>query len=380
MCHARRPTRRASLILPLLALPALIGCSGEPAALPEPDAAATAAVVAAPGAPRLSVIRAVDRLFNDPALGETRAVLVLRNGSVVAERYAPPYSAQTRFLGWSLSKCVTGLMIGLLVSDGRLRLDETPPVPAWQRPGDPRGEITLRQLLQMRSGLRHSESADPRYTADTVRMLYLDGRDDMAGYAEAQPLEAVAGSRFEYSTATSVILADLAGRILSESSEPAARRQIVGDYLRTRLFEPARLGSMQPEFDAAGTFIGGTMLHATARDWARLGELFRNGGAVRGAQVLPRGWITFMTSPSPRNPAYGAQLWLNRKSSTGGDALFPDQGPRDLFGCVGHQGQYVLVSPSQQLTVVRLGKTDDEARPALRNRLAELVAVFPRQP
>ncbi len=380
MSLARRPTHRASLILPLLALPALIGCgSGQPDALPQPNAAATAAVVAAPGAARGGVIRAVDRLFTDPAVGETRAVLILREGKVVAERYAAPYSAKTRFLGWSMSKCVTGLMIGLLVSDGRLRLDETAPVPAWQRPGDPRGEITLRQLLQMRSGLRHSESADPRYNADTVRMLYLDGRDDMAGYAEAQPLEAEAGSRFEYSTATSVILADLAARTLSESQDPAARRRVVGDYLHTRLFEPARLTSMQPEFDAAGTFIGGTMVQATARDWGRLGEFLRNGGAVAGAQVLPRGWIAFMTTPSPRNPAYGAQLWLNRKPSVGNEALFPGRAPSSLFGCVGHQGQYVLVSPSQRLTVVRLGKTDDEARGPLRSRLAELIELFPVQ-
>ena len=374
-----RPTRRAPLILPLLALPALIGCGQtQPDPLPEPGAGATAAVVSGPGVARSRLIRAIDRLFTDPAVGQTRAVMVLRNGKVVAERYAAPYSPQTRFLGWSMSKCVTGLMIGLLVSDGRLRLDETAPVPAWQRPGDPRGEITLRQLLQMRSGLRHSETADPRYAADTVRMLYLDGRDDMAAYAEAQPLEAEAGSRFEYSTATSVILADLAARTLSESGDPAARRQTVADYLRTRLFDPLRMSSMQPEFDAAGTFIGGTMLHATARDWAKLGEFLRNGGAVAGAQVLPRGWIGFMIAPSPRNPAYGAQLWLNRDSPTGNDALFPGRAPRDLFSCVGHQGQYVLVSPSQRLTVVRLGKTDDEARPALRNRLAELVQVFPR--
>ena len=119
------------------------------------------------------------------------------------------------------------MLIGLLVSDGRLRLDESAPVPAWQRPGDPRGEITLRQLLQMRSGLRHSEAGDPVYDSDEVRMLFLDGRDDMAAYAEAQPLEAEPGRKFEYSSATSVILADLAAHALTASRDPAIRRQAV---------------------------------------------------------------------------------------------------------------------------------------------------------
>jgi CubicO group peptidase (beta-lactamase class C family) len=379
MSVAPRPTRRAPLILPFLALPALIGCGGEPTLPPAPAAEATAAVAARPGAPREALIRAVDRLFSDTAAGDTNALIVMHGGRIVAERYAEPYGQDTRFLGWSMTKCVTGLMIGQLVADGRLRLDETAPVPAWQRPGDPRGEITLRQLLQMRSGLRHAESAEPRYASDTVRMLYLDGRDDMASYAEAQPLEAEPGRRFEYSTATSVILADLAARTLTESRDPSVRRQTVADYLRNRLFEPVGMHSMQPEFDSAGTFIGGTMLHGTARDWAKLGEMLRNGGAVAGAQIVPRGWVALMTRPSPREAAYGIQLWLNRARTEGEDVLFPDRAPSSLFACVGHLGQYVIVSPAQRLTVVRLGKTDDAARDALRGQLADLVELFPVQ-
>merc|ERR1739841_265529 len=112
----------------------------------------------------------------------------------------------------------------MLVSDGRLRLDETAPVPTWQRPGDPRGEITLRQLLQMRSGLTHSEGSDPVDESDEVRMLFLDGRDDMARYAEDRPLEAEPGRKFEYSSATSVILSDLAARVLTPAPDPDSRR------------------------------------------------------------------------------------------------------------------------------------------------------------
>ena len=145
---------RHSLILPWLALPVLIGCSGASgdSAPPPLDQQALAAVVKQPGAPREALARAVDRLFTAEEMAETRAVLVLQDGRVVAERYAPGYHENTRFISWSMAKTITAVMIGQLVADGRLRLDESVPIPAWQRAGDPRGEITLRQLLQMRSG------------------------------------------------------------------------------------------------------------------------------------------------------------------------------------------------------------------------------------
>jgi CubicO group peptidase (beta-lactamase class C family) len=283
-----------SLILPLLALPALIGCGADRSAPPPPpplSAAALKAVADKPGVNRERLARAVDALFSAEELGETRAVLVLHNGRIVAERYGPGYHENTRFISWSMAKTVTGVMIGELVADGRLRLDESVPIPAWQRSGDPRGEITLRQLLQMRSGLRHTEAGDPPYASDDARMLVLDGRDNMAAYAEAQPLEADPGTKFEYSSATSVILADLAARSLTTSTDPAVRIQVVRDYLRTRLFEPLGMKSMVPEFDASGTLIGSSLIHGSARDWARFGEFLRNRGAVKGAQIVPSAWI-----------------------------------------------------------------------------------------
>jgi CubicO group peptidase (beta-lactamase class C family) len=333
------------------------------------------AVVKAPGTDREALARAVDSLFADDA-GETRAVVVMQGGRIVAERYAPGYHENTRFVSWSMAKTVTGVMIGMLVSDGRLRLDETAPVPAWQRTGDPRGEITLRQILQMRSGLRHAEASDPIYESDEVRMLFLDGRDDMAAYAENQPLEAEPGRTFEYSTASSVILSDLAARVLSPAPDADSRRRAVAEYLRTRLFEPAGMKSMLPEFDRAGTLIGGSLIHGTARDWARFGEFLRHKGSVKGAQIMPRQWIDFMVTPSPREAQYGAQVWLNRKPTNGQAALFPNRGPKDLFACIGHLGQYVLVSPSRGLTVVRLGKTQDDQLPKVVDRLGDIVALY----
>lgn len=367
-----------ALIAPLALVPALISCS--PAAPPAPPplpAEALKAVVKDPGVPREELARRVDGLFSEEDASETRAVIVMQGGRVLAERYASGYHENTRFVSWSMAKSITGVMIGMLISDGRLRLDESAPIPAWQRPGDPRGEITLRQLLQMRSGLRHGEAISPPWKSDEVRMLFLDGRGDMARYAEDQPLQYEAGRKWVYSSATSVILADLAARVLAPAPDPESRRRAVSEYLRTRLFEPIGMRSMLPEFDASGTLIGGSLIHGTARDWARFGEFLRNRGAVAGAQLVPRQWIDFMVTPSPREAQYGAQIWLNRTPTSGKPALFPDRGPRDLFACLGHLGQYVLVSPSRRLVVVRLGKTQEDRLDPVTARLGELVALFP---
>lgn len=377
--------RRLPLILPLLALPALIGCTpnGTRNAEPPLSDAALGAVIEKPGVSRKKLARAVDALFTADDTAETRAVLVLHDGRIVAERYAPPYHENTRFVSWSMAKTITGVMIGMLVADGRLRLDESVPIPAWQRPGDPRGEITLRQLLQMRSGLRHVEAEGPPYLTDTARMLFLNGRDDMAAYAEAQPLEAEPGKLWKYSSATTVILADIAARVLISNPDPAAntpaaRRRAVGDYLRTRLFDPLGMKSMVPEYDAAGTLIGGSLIHGTARDWARFGEFLRNQGAVRAAQLVPSGWIEFMTSPNPRNQGYGAQIWLNRPQADDGHIEFPGA-PRSAFSMNGHLGQFVVVSPSQRVTVVRLGKTDEGKHAPVRQAIARIIQLFPKE-
>lgn len=373
------PGYQKSLILPLLALPALIGCGQDRSVPPPPpplSAAALKAVADKPGVNRERLARAVDALFSADDTGETRALLVLHNGRIVAERYAPGYHENTRFISWSMAKTVTGVMVGELVADGRLRLDESVPIPAWQRSGDPRGEITLRQLLQMRSGLRHTEAGDPPYQSDEVRMLFLDGRDNMAGYAEAQPLEADPGTKFEYSSATTVILADLAARSLTTSTDPAIRIQVVRDYLKTRLFEPLGMKSMVPEFDASGTLIGGSLIHGSARDWAKFGEFLRNRGAVKGAQIVPLAWIDFMTAPSPISPGYGGQLWLNR-GQRDGETLWPGA-PASTFSMNGHLGQYVIVSRENGVTVVRLGKTQDNLRKPVHAALARIITLFPK--
>lgn len=360
---------------------ALSACGSAPSAPPPLSKEALAAVTDKAGAPRDQLAREIDDLFTKEGLGETRAFVAMADGELAAERYGDGYGPDTRFVSWSMAKTVTAVLIGMLVADGKLDLDEPAPIAMWQRPGDPRAEITLRHLLQMRSGLRHTEAGDPPFESSEVRMLFLDGRDNMARWAEEQPLEAEPGEKFEYSSNTTVILADLAAKALTSSEDPETRRAAVDDFLKERLFEPLGMDSMVLEFDASGTLIGGSLMHATARDWAKFGEFLRKGGrSPAGEQLVPSRWITAMTTPSPTAPHYGFQTWLNRPFAGWGERghpLFPDRAPHSVFAMIGHMGQYVIVSPEQRVTLVRLGHSTSEERPPMLQEVADVLALYP---
>ncbi len=360
----------AALMLP--------GCGESTPPPPEPlSEEAMAAVIVEPGVPREPLARAIDAAFTDEGIGETRALIITHRGEIVAERYADGFDAETRFTGWSVSKTVTGVLIGMMEAEGRLALDQAAPIAHWQRTGDPRGEVTLRHLLQMRSGLRHEEKAEPVYTSGEVRMMFLDGREDIAAWAQAQPLEHEPGSHFQYSTPTSVILSDIGARMLAPDGSPQERQAAMAEFLQSRLAEPLGMASMVAEYDAAGTMAGGSHIWANARDWAKFGEFLRHDGQVNGISIIPESWIQFMRSSNPSAPDYGAHLWINRSSGTVREMLFPDQGPDSLFAAIGHLGQYILVSPQQQLTIVRFGRTDQEDRRALVGRLAAINGLYP---
>ena len=367
-CFNCKTRWRASAAILILALSA---CSGARSVTP----AQYRTLTSSDGVTTGVLASAIEPVFDGEAVGETQALIVMRDGSIVAERYGDGITSDTKLLSRSLGKTVTAALVGIMVSDGRLALDSPVPVSAWNQPGDPRGFITLRNLLQMTSGLAHEEEGDPIEQSDTVRMLFTSGAQDMAAFAEAKPLAYPSGDHFRYSTADTMILCDLLTRMLTDSERPLARRDAMMEFVRGRLMNPVGLTSLTPEFDARGTMIGGAMIHMTARDYARFGELLRNRGRTHGHQVLSARWVAFMTSPSPRNPAYGAHVWLNREGS--GNPLFPDRASRRLFGAVGRHGQYIVVDPARRLVVVRMGISNNEEALPLRSALARLVEVFP---
>ncbi len=348
-----------------------------------PLSAAAALPAAAPAAPPAALPpaarAAAESFFVDPAVAETRAVIVMLDGQRVYERYAPGYGPGNRFISWSMAKSITSTLVGELVADGRLELDTPAPVPHWRdAPGDPRARITLRQLLHMSSGLRHVEET-PVETADTNRALFADKSGDIIAHATDAPLDRPPGTKFQYSTLTTHILADIVGRTIAPAAAtPAARRAAMRNFINTRLAGPAGMPSLLCEYDPQGVLLGGSFCHASARDWANFGQLYLDDGVVAGVQVVSPSWVRFVRTPAPTDPGYGGHFWLNRaRPAARNPALFPDQGPADAYAAIGHLGQYVVIVPSKRLVVVRLGKTQDGQLGAVRAALGRLVNAFP---
>ena len=366
----------------LFSLVALSGCGSAPAKV-ETNTPVIARYADDAAVSEQALKDAIAPFFNDATLSETRAVVIMHGGLIVAERYAPGYTPETKLISWSMAKSVTAALVGFMVADGLLVLDDPAPVSEWANAGDARSRITLRQLLHMSSGIDHTEVPEEDktiYEADTPRMLFLDGRENVARYAEGRMLEAEPGKKFEYSSATSHILADIMTRALTDSRNPQVRRDVMLEYARGRLFEPLGMTSVVPEFDRNGTMLGGSIIHATARDWAKFGEFLRNNGSVRSAQLLPTSWVRFMRTSSANDAAYGGHIWLNKRRPAGRDqVLFPGKAPSDVFAALGHLGQFVVVSPQQKLTIVRLGKTQDDALDPVNDQLAKVIALFPQR-
>jgi len=288
----------------------------------------------------------IDAAFTEhgPRVRRTRAVVVVQDGVVVGERYAPGITAATPLNGWSMTKSVMGALIGTLVRDGKLSLTGKRLLPEWE--GDARGEIALEDLLRMRSGLRFSEVYSDTQS-DVTRMLY--DAPDAAGYAATRPLEHPPGTQWKYSSGTTNILSLIARRAVGEGNYQA--------WPRKALFEPLGMTSAVFEPDAAGTFVGSSYLFATARDWARFGMLYANGGM----SILPEGWVRFGTTPTPQAPdgKYGAHWWLKLPKELGDGTPAAAKIPADAFHALGHEGQCLTIIPSRRLVVVRLGLSID---------------------
>ncbi len=316
--------------------------------------------------------------------GEPRAALMIIDGKVTAKHFASGYTDATRFISWSMAKSVTGVLVGELVADGKLKLDAPVPFVEWSKTGDPRQAITLRQMLNMSSGLDLTEGLDPKDGADgalksdTTSILFVNGTQNMAARSLAKGLRAVPGRVYDYSSLSTLLLAELITRQLTSSTDPRVRAQAYTRFAEDRLFKPAGITSAVMEFDGAGTQIGGSILHMTLDDWGRFGQVLLAGKGADGDQVIASDWLTFMRTPAKTDGGYGGQIWLNRPRPAGSDpALFPGKGPDTLYSAIGHLGQWVIVSPDQKLVLVRLGKTNDGDLQPVRDALASVVVAVP---
>ena len=290
---------------------------------------------------------AIDRLLADDTLAGPgmRAIVVIDHGRLVAERYSSGFSASTPLLGWSMTKSVLAGLVGILIKEGQLTLEQSA---GWSDPGDPRGRIHIADLLSMTSGLRFNEAYGA--VSDVTRMLYLE--PNAAGFAGDQPLQHPPGEVWSYSSGTANILS----RIVQD-----AAGKLGATVARAKLFDPLGLTSATIETDEDGTLVGSSYMYATARDWARYGQFLLQGGVWQGQELLPAGYVAMMATPvAPSGGQYGHGLvWL-----WGSDPQVPGKNPDTAFGIPadsfwmeGHDGQSIAIIPSRQLVIVRLGLT-----------------------
>ncbi len=282
-----------------------------------------------------------DAIFDlGDAQGVTYALLVVKGGELVYERYAHGANAGYLQYSWSMAKSVTHALVGAAIAEGLLERHAPAPVPAWRN--DSRSEITLGHLLHMASGLAFREEYTDGDASDVIPMLFGEGRFDTAAYAADQPLVATPGEQWSYSSGTTNIICG----ILRDAIGNGPTGMLA--FMHRVLFDPLGMRTPTPRFDRAGTFVGSSFLLATPQDFARFGLLYLRDGAWDGKQLLPPGWVDYARTPShlDESNGYGAHFWL--------DPQHPER-----FYCSGYDGQRIEMVPDRDLVVVRCGRTPE---------------------
>ncbi|OYR19132.1 serine hydrolase domain-containing protein [Brucella thiophenivorans] len=307
--------------------------------------------VPADAAARISDIQinpAIQSIIENPTMAGPgmRAIAVLKDGQIIAETYAPGFDSNTPLLGWSMTKSVMATLIGMRIAEGKMDLQRDHLLPEWEN--DERSKIRLADLLAMESGLKFDE--DYGDVTDVTRMLYLE--NDMSGFAASLPLVAQPGEKFSYSSGTSTILSKLYMNSFDSQEEGLS-------YAKKALFEPLGVTNATLESDASGVPVGSSYLYATAHDWLHLAGFLIENGRIGDQQLLPDDFASFMRQPSKASQGrYGsAQVWLQ----TAGVAAGMGGIPADAFWMSGHDGQSLIIVPSMDLAIVRLGLTPSRA-------------------
>jgi Beta-lactamase class C and other penicillin binding proteins len=319
----------------------------------QPDGLAwpTQAWVRGPAPAGVGIEPLLDEMFTDDRYETTYAVLVVHQGVLVAERYANalpnwagdpiPVDRTTALLSWSMAKSMLHAVVGILIGDGRLRLDDEVLVREWRAP-DPRAAITLGDLLAMRDGLEWNEDYVDAGGSQVIDMLFGEGNADVGAFARSRALAVPPNTRFNYSSGTTNIISGIVADIIG-------RGDAYRDYLHSRLFAPIGMATAEPTMDSTGLWVASSYVYAIAEDFARFGYLYLRDGMWDGTRVLPKGWVDDgrrLRSVDPDDGrGYGWQWWVT------GDE-------HGTFWANGYEGQSILVSPANDLVCVRIGRTD----------------------
>lgn len=304
------------------------------------------------------VQKAIDYTFAEPPSENPRhgrAALIIYKGKIVGERYGDGIKPRTPLLGWSMTKSVTNTLVGMRVMDGALDLDAPADVPSWHTtPNDPRAKITLNDLMHMTSGLAFGEEYGG--PSDVNNMLWREA--SAARIPEQSKLAFPINTHWAYSSGTTNIISEIIRRSFDSDDE-------YNEYVDERLLHPLDIWqSATIERDASGTIVGSSFMYASARDWAKWGLLYLNDGIWNGERLLPEGWVDYARTRTPVNEAgtYTAQFWTNGRTEENGKVKlqWPDV-PEDAYYASGFEGQVVMIIPSLDMVLVRLGCTADRS-------------------
>jgi CubicO group peptidase (beta-lactamase class C family) len=318
---------------------------------------------------------ALDRAFDDttqPRAQNTRGIVIVYRGRIVAERYAPGWGPQTPQISWSMGKSIAAALTGVLIHQGALTLEQPAPVAAWQAERDPRRTIRIADLLRMSSGLDFDNfGLDPRqsYTAANEHFrIYFDALD-VSAHAVYQPLRFAPGSIWRYRNSDPLALMHVARQIVE------ARGDDFLAFPQRALFDRIGARSMVLETDAWGNFIVTGFDYGSTRDWARFGLLHLWNGEFAGDRILPADWIDFISTPAPGDPSrgYGGLFWLNR-----GGAL--PAAPADAYWAAGYMGQQTLIIPSRDVVIARHGPSAGGFDPWFNALVAAVLAAIGDRP
>jgi CubicO group peptidase (beta-lactamase class C family) len=319
------------------------------------------------GLDRAKMQAAVDLAFADPA-GLTAAMVVLYKGQIVGERYMAGITKDTQLESWSMGKSLTATLVGLAIKDGAFSLDDPAPVPDWRRPGDPRGAIRVRDVMNMSSGLSFTGQddrwMDPSWQYHDHFFIYA-GAVDAFKYATTSPVEFAPGTVGRYRNSDPMTLGFLVRQHVEKKGE------VYLTHPQRALFDKIGIRRQVLEPDPWGNFLLSGYDYGTARNWARLGLLYLRDGVWNGQRLLPEGFAKFVSTPAPawRRPEYGGQFWVN---GVGNWNL-----PRDAYFASGAGGQHTFVVPSHDLVVVRMGhqRGAPVGSKLLNNALAAIVSA-----
>ena len=320
---------------------------GDPAAIPWPDGD-----LVAPGALPSHIDPAALQAASDWSFDRespeqvTLSLLVVHRGAIIHERYAPGVDMTTRTRTWSTAKSIASTLIGMLVDDGKLGLDEPLgygfPPEAAAAGHDPRAAITLRHVLNMSSGLEPIDNAGREYAIGSG-LSYWAGASSVAG-ARSRALIREPGTNWDYENYDTLLGVYAMKRALGGG-------KAYREFPRRRLLDRIGMRNTLVSTDRFGDFVLSSQVYTNARDLARFGLLYLQGGVWNGERLISREWIDFVRTPAPatrgRGGFYGGQFWLVPDGRT--------DVPGDAYATSGNRGQYVVIVPSHDLVIVRRG-------------------------